>query len=228
MLQPPRPPQRSLSLPRLYAIVDVEACARAERAPLDVTHAFLSAGVRCLQLRAKSWGSGAMLELANTMVAAANQAGALVIVNDRVDVAAISGAHGVHVGQDDLTPVDVRRLLVGHHFSGAGADPIVGFSTHTDTQLLEGLEQPVSYLAIGPVFGTETKATGYQAIGLGAVEGAAATLRLTSLPLVAIGGITLERAAQVIAAGADAVAVIGDLLTGDPERRARAFLESLQ
>ncbi len=218
MPQPPRPPP-SRRLHKLYAIVDVDTCLRAQRAPLDVSRAFLSAGVRCLQLRAKSWGSGAMIELAAAMVADATQADALVIVNDRVDVAAICGAHGVHVGQDDLPPVDARRLV--------GADAIVGFSTHNDAQLHAGLDQPVSYLAVGPVFRTQTKATGYGAVGLELVARASAMAHQKSLPLVAIGGITLDQAAVVIAAGADAVAVIGDLLTGDPEARARAFLQAL-
>ncbi|MEO8678448.1 MAG: thiamine phosphate synthase [Vicinamibacterales bacterium] len=218
MRQPPRRPG-SLSLPRLYAIVDVEACARAGRAPLDVTRALLSAGVRCLQLRAKPWGSGAMLDLAQAMVADAAAAGAVVIINDRVDVAAIAGAHGVHVGQDDLPPAEARRIV--------GEPSILGFSTHTAAQLLEGLAEPVSYLAVGPVFGTGTKATGYEAIGLEAVERAAAIVMPQAIPLVAIGGITLDRAPMVIAAGATSVAVISDLLAGDPEARARAFLRAL-
>lgn len=195
-------------------------CARAERAPLDVWRAFLAAGVRCGQLRAKSWGSGAMLELAAAMVAEGTQGDALVIVNDRVDVAAISGAHGVHLGQDDLPPAEARPIV--------GDAAILGFSTHSDDQLRAGLELPVSYLAVGPVFGTETKVTGYDAIGLELVARAAAMAHARSFPLVAIGGITLERAPTVIAAGADSVAIISGLLTGDPEARAREFLRAVQ
>ena len=110
------------------------------------------------------------------------------------------------------------RLIVG--------DRIVGLSTHTVEQLDAAAREPISYLAIGPVFGTATKNTGYDAIGLSLVRDAARVARQAGVPLVAIGGITLDRAASVIEAGAASVAVIGDLLaTADPEGRTRAFLE---
>jgi thiamine-phosphate pyrophosphorylase len=219
LLPSPSPP-RSLSLPRLYAIVDVDVCARVHRSPIDVTHAFLAAGVTCLQLRAKSWESGALLELAVNMMAAARQASARVIVNDRADIAALAAADGVHVGQDDLPPVAARRLV--------GEQAVVGLSTHTESQLLAALGEPISYLAVGPVFGTWTKDTGYDAIGLASVERAATMVKRRSLPLVAIGGITIEHAPAVIESGADSVAVISDLLIGDPESRARAFINALR
>jgi thiamine-phosphate pyrophosphorylase len=124
----------------------------------------------------------------------------------------------VHVGQEDLAPGAVRRLL------GDGA--IVGFSTHTVAQIEAAVREPISYLAVGPVFGTRTKDTGYEAVGLTLVR--EATRRAGTLPVVAIGGITLENASSVVDAGAAAIAVIGDLLTGaDPERRARAFVQRL-
>ena len=187
------------------------------RAPLDVARAFLAAGVRLLQLRAKPWGSGALLELAEQLREDARLAQATVIINDRVDVAAAAGL-GVHVGQEDL-PAANARALVG--------DRIVGLSTHTDAQLQAGLREPVSYLAVGPVFGTATKDTGYDAIGLETVRRASTMVAASGLPLVAIGGITLENAARVIAAGAASVAVISDLLVGDPEQRARMMLAAL-
>ena len=150
----------------------------------------------------------------------AHAAGATLIVNDRADVARLAGADGVHVGQDDLSPASVRRIV--------GADAIVGLSTHTTHQLDAAVREPVSYVAIGPVFGTATKATGHDAVGLRMVREAAGRARARGLPLVAIGGITLDRAASVIDAGAASVAVIGDLLAGgDPEARVRAFLERL-
>ena len=187
------------------------------RAPLDVARAFFAGGVTLLQIRAKSWGSGAFLELAEQAGADAKSAGAVVIVNDRVDVAAAAGL-GVHVGQDDL-PAAHARALVG--------DRIVGLSTHTDAQLQAGMREPVSYLAVGPVFGTVSKDTGYDAIGLETVRRAAVLLAPSGLPLVAIGGITLETAPRVIEAGAASVAVISDLLAGDPEQRARMMLAAL-
>jgi thiamine-phosphate pyrophosphorylase len=109
-----------------------------------------------------------------------------------------------------------------------GPEAIVGLSTHTPAQLDAAIHQPISYAAIGPVFGTMTKATGYLALGLDAVGRAAERTRPLGLPLVAIGGITLETAPDVLRAGASAVAVIGDLLrTGDPESRVRAYLKHL-
>ena len=203
---------------RLHAIVDVDASRRAGLHPLDVARAFLSGGARMLQLRAKALDSHAFLELADALVAAAQPYDASVIVNDRVDIALLSAAAGVHVGQDDLPPRAVRHLL--------GNERIVGFSTHTVAQIEAAVREPVSYVAIGPVFGTTSKDTGYDPIGLELV--ATAAKLAGSIPVVAIGGITLENASSVISAGAASVAVIGDLLAaGDPERRVRAFLQSL-
>jgi thiamine-phosphate pyrophosphorylase len=135
-----------------------------------------------------------------------------------VDVAAICGAGGVHVGQEDLPPADARALL------GPGA--IVGFSTHSPAQVAAALGQPISYVAVGPVFGTQTKATGYDAVGLDLVAHAAR--QAGRRPVVAIGGITIDNAADVLAAGATQVAVISDLLkTGDPAARVREYLRRL-
>ena len=184
-----------------------------------MARAFLSAGVRLLQLRAKAWGSGAFLDLAHAVVADAEAAGAVVVVNDRADVAAMSGAHGLHVGQDDLRPLDARQVV--------GSASWLGLSTHTEAQWVAALGEPISYLAIGPVFDTGTKATGYRAVGLDAVRLAVTSAATRGLPVVAIGGITLERAPRVIACGATAVAVIGDLLSAAPEARAREFLRAL-
>ena len=207
------------SLARLYAIVDVEVCAAAEQAPIDVVRAFLSAGVKVIQLRAKTWDSGVFLDLAHASAADATQAGALLIVNDRADVAAICGAQGLHVGQEDLRPADARRV-VGDAFC-------LGLSTHSEPQWTAGLDTPISYLAIGPVFGTGTKATGFLPVGLETVSRVAAMAGGRAVPVVAIGGITLDRAPSVIAAGASSVAIISDLMVGSPETRARAFIAAL-
>ncbi len=160
--------------------------------------------------------SGQFLELANVILEDAREAGATLIVNDRADLARLSGAHGLHVGQTDLTPADARKLI--------GTTAILGLSTHDEGQWTAALREPVSYIAIGPTFGTGTKATGYSAIGLPTVTAASTAAREAGLPAVAIGGITLENAASVIETGASAVAVISDLLKGDPEARCRAFL----
>ena len=219
MPQNPRP-QLSLNLPKLYAIVDADVCAREGRAPLDVARAFLSGGAKLIQLRCKSWGSAAFLDLANAAVEEANRAGAAVIINDRADIAALSHAHGLHVGQEDLTPLDARSVI--------GDEPLLGLSTHTREQWEAAVNEPVCYVAIGPVFGTGTKDTGYTAVGLETVGQASRAGLLAGLPTVAIGGITVENAVSVIDAGAASVAVISDLLKGDPEARVHALLRILQ
>lgn len=181
--------------------------------------AFLEGGARIIQLRAKRLPSARFLEHAERLVRAAEPHRAAVIVNDRADVALLAGAAGVHVGQDDLAPAAARRLL--------GAAATVGYSTHTVLQIEAAVQEPVTYIAVGPIFGTATKATGYEAVGLELV--AEAARRARGLPVVAIGGITLENAAQVIAAGASGVAVISDLLAGgDPAARVRSFVEALK
>ena len=147
-------------------------------------------------------------------------AGAILIINDRADVAALSGAHGLHVGQTDLSPQDSRKVI--------GASSILGLSTHTKEQWDAAVLEPVSYIAIGPAFGTGTKDTGYSAVGLDIVTRASAAAAARGLPTVAIGGITIENAKSVIDAGASSVAVITDLLKDDPEKRCREFLRVLE
>jgi thiamine-phosphate pyrophosphorylase len=204
----------------LCAIVDVDAAAAAGWQPVDLARAFLNGGARFLQLRAKSIGSGAMLDTARTIVALARSCGATVVVNDRADIARLADADGVHVGQDDLPAATVRALV--------GPSALVGLSTHTVDQIERAVREPVGYVAIGPVFSTATKATGYERVGLEMVRAAAVRAAARDLPLVAIGGITVETAASVIDAGAASVAVIGDLLAGgDPERRTREFRRAL-
>ena len=190
--------------------------------PVDLAAACLNGGARFLQLRAKALSAAAFLELASRICELAHQAGASLVINDRADIARIAGADGVHLGQDDLSPGAARALV--------GPDAIVGLSTHTEPQIDAALDQPVTYVAVGPLFGTSTKITGYDAVGLDRVRYAARQLRRRELPsgLVAIGGITLDNAADVIRAGATCVAVITDLITtGDPEQRVRAYLARL-
>lgn len=208
------------SLPPLYPIVDVDVCLRCGWAPRDLARAYLTGGARLLQLRAKTLGSGAFLDLAAALVEDASAADAHIVVNDRADLAVLAGAAGAHVGQEDLSPAEVRRIT--------GPDAIVGLSTHTDAQIDRALTAPISYLAIGPVFGTTTKDTGYAHVGLEAVEHAARRIAAAGIPLVAIGGITLATARSVVEAGAVSVAVITDLITGDPAARVREFLRALE
>jgi thiamine-phosphate pyrophosphorylase len=185
-----------------------------------VARAFLSGGARVIQLRCKSMGSGPFLDLAAAVADDTRQAGGMLIVNDRADIAALSNATGLHIGQDDLPPADARRII--------GDAAVLGLSTHTRQQWEAAVREPISYLAIGPVFGTRTKNTGYDAVGLETVRRAAAAAAPHALPTVAIGGITIENARSVIDAGAASVAVITDLLTDQPEARVRAFLRILE
>jgi thiamine-phosphate pyrophosphorylase len=199
----------------LYAIVDVPLCRERQLDPLAILDAFLAGGARLIQLRDKSAVSRDRLALADAAVSRAHARGAQLIVNDRADIARLSGADGVHVGQGDL-PVDEVRAIVG-----AGA--IVGISTHDEAQIGAALRTTASYIAVGPIYDTATKDTGYTARGLALVRLAAAGGR----PVVAIGGITIDRAAEVLAAGAAAVAVISDLLRGDPREAVRQFRRRL-
>ena len=173
-----------------------------------------------LQLRDKSSsssGGAARLALADAICARVHARGGRLIVNDRPDIARMCGADGVHVGQDDMSVADARRVV--------GDDAIVGVSTHDEAQVAAAVKTTATYVAVGPIYGTATKDTGYTARGLALVRHGATT---ADRPVVAIGGITLERAPEVIAAGAASVAVISDLLRGDPIERVRQFLRQLE
>ena len=128
----------------------------------------MAGGARWLQLRAKTAASGAFLDLAIRVREIAHADGAILVINDRADIARLAGADGVHVGQDDLSPGAARAI--------AGAGAVVGFSTHTEAQIDAAVTQPVSYIAVGPVFGTATKDTGYTRVGLELVSYAAAAI----------------------------------------------------
>jgi thiamine-phosphate pyrophosphorylase len=206
----PLPPR-----PFLYPIVD--AGALGPRPVAEAVAALARGGARIVQLRVKDGPDRRLLALAAEARAAAHAGGALLVVNDRPDVARIVGADGVHVGQDDLDPRSVRALLP------PGA--IVGFSTHTLEQLAAAASEPVDYVAVGPVFATRSKAAPDPVVGLETVRRARA---LTSRPLVAIGGITQGNARSVVAAGADGVAVISALLSqADLEDAARRLQAAL-
>lgn len=203
-------------LPRLYPILDTDLCRERALDPLAILDAFLEGGANLLQIRDKTSSTSSRLAFADAAIERAHAVGARIIINDRADIARLSGADGVHVGQDDLPVVDVRAIL--------GPDAIVGLSTHDAAQIQKAAKTTATYLAVGPVYDTRTKQTGYAARGLELIALAAATGK----PVVAIGGITLERAREVIAAGAASVAVISDLLVDrNPAARVRAFLERL-
>jgi len=197
----------------------VDVAAHATWAPPDLARAYLDGGARLLQLRAKRLPSAPFLDLCDELVRMTSPYRASIIVNDRADLAVMARAAGVHVGQEDLAPIHARRLV--------GPTGIVGYSTHTVQQIEAAIREPINYLAVGPVFGTATKDTGYSAVGLALVSTA---VRLAgAIPVVAIGGITLETAPSVLEAGATSVAVIGDLLMhGNPQGRVAAYLQRLE
>ena len=208
MASSPNPPEDrgGLDLPPFYPILDIDVARDRQLDPLRVLDAWLTAGVRLVQLRAKSLAGGAFLGLADACLR-----------RNRVDVAARAGADGVHLGQEDITPALARPMLAG--------TALVGWSTHNEGQLTGALAMPIDYVAIGPVFATASKAKPDPVVGLEGVRRAADLA--AGRPLVAIGGITLSTAAEVIAAGASTVAVIGDVLVEDAAARAREFLAAL-
>ena len=199
-------------LPRLYAITD----ASASLSHVEQVEAFVRGGARLVQIRDKRAGGRELYEIVVAAVRIARGAGAQIVVNDRVDVALAAAADGVHVGQEDLSAEDARRIL--------GPDRIVGLSTHSREQAAEASRLPVDYVAIGPVYATSTKENPDPVVGL---EGVRAVREIVSQPLVAIGGITLARAPEVIAAGAGTVAVVSDLFVGPSiEARVLEYVEA--
>ena len=207
-----------MPLPPLYVIVDAGVCSHRGWTPPDFAAACFDGGARLVQLRAPGASTARIEHWCDAIVALAGRCGATVIVNDRADVARVCGAQGVHLGQDDLPAAAARAML--------GPAATIGLSTHTEAQLDDAWRQPISYVAVGPVYGTRTKATGYAPVGATLVRTAAA--RRQACPVVAIGGITLDRAPELMAAGAAAVAVIGDLFEGgSPAARVRAYVNQL-
>lgn len=208
----------SFRLPRLYPIVDVreespEASERALRLAIELA----AAGATLLQLRAKSLAAGAMTALATRMVAAVAPHGTRVIVNDRADVALAAGAAGVHVGDEDLPVAAARDVL------GPGA--VVGYSTHSIDDVLAAARVPADYIGFGPVFDSPTKAGVRESRG---VDLLAAACRASTLPVVAIGGITLATAPDCWRAGAASVAVISEIeRSADAGALARAYLRTI-
>ena len=217
--RPESPRLRGEPIPALYAILDIEAARGRGFDPIEIVSIWLGEGVRLVQIRAKTLTLGPFVELAGAIVGRCRAHQAVCIVNDRADVARLAAADGIHVGQNDLVPADARRII------GAGA--IVGLSTHTPEQTEAALAEPVDYVAIGPVFGTETKVSEWPEVGLAGVARASATAA-GRLPLVAIGGINESNAADVLRSGAWSVAVISALLRDEPARAVQTLLTAIR
>lgn len=198
-------------LPRLYAIADASFGD-----PVRLAQALFDGGVRLLQVRNKTGSARELLQQVERILVLAPK-DARVLVNDRLDVALISGAAGVHLGQTDLPAVSARRIL--------GPDRIVGFSTHSLEQAVAGSSQPVDYIAVGPVFATTTKENADPVVGLQGLSKICSEVRK---PVVAIGGIRLENAKDILRSGAASIAVIRDLLdTNEVAKRASEWLREL-
>src|SRR5437773_3422 len=190
-------PERLRAALRLYLLADANLVP-PEDLP-RVVAAALRGGVTAVQLRAKSATTLELLELARNLNAVCHEADVPFIVNDRVDVALAAEAHGAHVGhigEEDLSPNDARRLL--------GPQSIVGVSVGTAQEAHMATSQGASYVSAGPMFATSTKSDAGPAAGEALLRSVRAATRL---PLVVIGGITPQRAAALYAAGADGVCV---------------------
>lgn len=202
--------------PKIYPITDSR--------PAQISHAaqvqsFIEGGATIIQLRDKHAAPREFYEAAKEILKFARQ-DAKIIINDRVDIALALEADGVHLGQNDLPPEQARKIL--------GEKAIIGFSTHNLEQAIEAVRLPINYVAIGPIFATRTKENPEQVVGIETIKRVREAIG--DFPLVAIGGITSENYAEVLAAGADSLAIIGDLLSEPLEisRKVRMFLDKNQ
>ena len=208
-----------ISLPRLYAILDPACFSNSEDA-LTAAEEWVNAGVTLLQYRNKSMNARHILSDAQRITRIRNHIRGLLklklIMNDRADLCLAAEFDGVHVGQDDLSPKSVRKII--------GPERCLGVSTHNPEQVAEANQTSADYIAIGPVFATASKCNPDPVVGLDGVRRARA---LTRKPLVAIGGITRQNCRAVIEAGADSVAVISDLVH-EPRKSIEEFLRILE
>ena len=203
-----------LVLPRLYVILDATLL---NNSPHHCAQELAAAGVRLMQYRDKSAFAADLLANSRELVGLLKPHGASLVVNDRPDIAVLAGAVGVHVGQEDLEPEQARAVV--------GEEMWIGMSTHNLEQFRQAAGTSADYIAVGPIFATSSKASPDPVVGLDLIR---QVRRLTEKPIVAIGGVTLERAASVIEAGADSVAVIRDIVCdAEPGERARRFLDVL-
>lgn len=203
-----------IHLPRLYCIAD-SAFLSTNAELLTFAEALTAGGCTLLQYRNKNGNARVTLEQARELKKHLGDSVRL-IMNDRADLCLAADFGGLHVGQEDLSPDCVRKII--------GPDRWLGLSTHNPEQLREADSTPADYLAIGPVFSTSSKDKPDPVVGL---EGIRRARQLTRKPLVAIGGITRANAASVIKAGADSVAVISDLLR-EPRKSAEEFFRVLR
>lgn len=192
-----------MKLPRVYPILDTQALRARGCGPDTAARAWLDGGARIIQFRHKSQWTQSVFEQAECVAALCRERGAAFVINDRADMAMLLAA-GLHVGQEDLAPSDARRLL--------GENAFLGYSTHNSSQLDTAADEPVDYVALGPIFETTSKGNPDPVVGL---DGLRNCREHSRRPLVAIGGITRATARAVWEAGADSIAVISDLAPED-------------
>jgi thiamine-phosphate pyrophosphorylase len=196
-------------LPSFYPILDPEIAVRHGIDPVIAAEQILEGGATILQFRHKGFLSREVFSQLERVAQLCRNASVLFVVNDRADLAALTGA-ALHLGQDDLTLSAARKVV--------GAETVIGFSTHNEAQLRAAATEPANYLALGPIFGTSSKNNPDPIVGIAELR----RLRpLTDRPLVAIGGITRANAQSVLNAGADSVAIIGDLFAENRNVRTR-------
>jgi thiamine-phosphate pyrophosphorylase len=198
--------------PPLYAILDL---ASITGPAAHIPELLAEAGVALIQIRDKHASARDIFDASHRLVDTLGLRGVRIIVNDRPDIAAITAAGGVHVGQEDLFVEEARKIV--------GTRRWVGVSTHNIEQFHAANATSADYIAVGPIFATATKANPDPVVGLDFLR---AVRQITRKPLVAIGGITIQSAESVFRAGADSVAVVSDLLNApDPAQRAKEYLE---
>jgi thiamine-phosphate pyrophosphorylase len=209
-------PAKALILPRLYPIIDAGLLASAHVDLEAFARGLYAAGIRFLQYRDKDSTDEAVIERAGVLRSIFSSTECTLILNDRVHLVEATGFDGVHVGQDDLTPQQAREVI--------GGERILGLSTHNARQVAAADREPVDYIAIGPIFGTKSKADPDPVVGREGIAHARAT---TQKPLVAIGGITPANSQMLLRAGADSLAIISALIPvpGEaPGKRTEDFL----
>jgi len=215
-LPTPEAPRRVLLPGGLYLILDPAVAGSCSLT--DIVQTALDAGVRLFQLRMKTVETGRLHEMASVLCPLVHQGGGTFIVNDRVDVAQAIGADGVHLGQEDVPLADARAIL--------GAGRLIGISTHTLAQALEAQAGGADYIGYGPVFPTATKENPDPVVGVAGLREARAKV---GIPIVAIGGINAQNAANAHAAGADCIAVVSAVLAAaDPKAAIAELLKALE
>ena len=203
----------NFQLPKVYPITD---CRLSGLTHAEQVEKMIAGGAKFIQLREKYASPKDFFAQAKLALEIARKMDVKIIINDRVDIALALKADGVHLGQDDFPPTEARKIL--------GQNAIIGFSTHSSSQIIEALKLPIDYAAIGPVFDTKTKENPDETVGIETIGRIRKSIG--NFPLVAIGGINSGNISKVLAAGADSAAIISDLFGKSDEitRRMKEFL----